>query len=34
MKKGLVYLALLAALLVALPGFVGPYALSVATLIL
>jgi branched-chain amino acid transport system permease protein len=34
LKKGLVYLALLAALLVALPGFVGPYALSVATLIL
>jgi branched-chain amino acid transport system permease protein len=34
MRKELVYLAILAVLLVALPGFVGPYALSVATLIL
>ena len=34
MKKEFVYLGILAALMVALPAFVGPYALSVATLIL
>ena len=34
MKKEIVYLAILAMLLLALPAFVGPYALSVATLIL
>ena len=34
MKKEFTYLIVLAILLVALPGFVGPYALSVATLIL
>jgi len=34
MRKEFVYLAILAVLMVALPAFVGPYALSVATLIL
>ena len=34
MKKEFIYLAILAGLLVALPAFAGPYALSVATLIL
>ena len=34
MRKEVVYLAILAVLLVTLPAFVGPYALSVATLIL
>ena len=34
MRKEVVYLAVLAALLLALPAFIGPYALSVATLIL
>ncbi|HVJ12509.1 MAG TPA: branched-chain amino acid ABC transporter permease, partial [Burkholderiales bacterium] len=34
MKKEFVYLAVLAALLLALPAVIGPYALSVATLIL
>ena len=34
MRKEIIYLAILAALLVTLPAFVGPYALSVATLIL
>ena len=34
MRKELVYLAILGALLAALPAFAGPYALSVATLIL
>ena len=34
MRKEFVYLAILAVLMVALPAFLGPYALSVATLIL
>ena len=34
MKKEFIYLGILAVLMVALPAFVGPYALSVATLIL